>query len=140
MPRHRVAYTTCRDVLTTPGDASLHLAVPHGGRNGANTPRPGISGQWHASCSMSRHNDMRREGQVMDEFNRRALELDGRNGSGLMLFVAGAVIGAAAALILAPTTGRDARAAIGRRGKEISDDVATKGKKLWDEHGDRITG
>ena len=76
----------------------------------------------------------------MDEFNRRALELDSRSGSGLMLFVAGAVVGAAAALILAPTTGRDARAAIGRRGKEIADDVATKGKKLWDEHGDRITG
>lgn len=76
----------------------------------------------------------------MDEFNRRALELDSRSGSGLMLFVAGAAIGAAAALILAPTSGRDARAFINRRGRELADDVATKGKKLWDEHGDRITG
>ena len=49
------------------------------------------------------------------------------------------MVGAAAALILAPATGRDTRAFINRRGKELADDVANKGKKLWDEHGDRIT-
>jgi gas vesicle protein len=81
---------------------------------------------------------MRREGQVMDEFNRRALELD-RSGSGIMLFVAGAVVGAAAALILAPATGRDTRAFLGRRSRELADDVTERSKKLWDEHGDRIT-
>jgi gas vesicle protein len=81
---------------------------------------------------------MRREGQVMDEFNRRALELD-RSGSGIMLFVAGAVVGAAAALILAPATGRDTREFLGRRSRELADDVTNRGKKLWDEHGDRIT-
>ena len=56
-----------------------------------------------------------------------------------MLFLAGAAVGAAAALILAPATGRDARAFIGRRGREFADDVTNRGKKLWDEHGDRIT-
>lgn len=74
----------------------------------------------------------------MDEFNRRGLELD-RSGSGIMLFVAGAIVGAAAALILAPATGRDTRAFLNRRSRELADDVASKGKKLWDEHGDRIT-
>src|SRR5262245_46653889 len=75
----------------------------------------------------------------MDELNRRAYELDSRGGSGVMLFIAGAVVGAAAALILAPATGRDTRAFLGRRSKEFADDVANRGKKLWDEHGDRIT-
>jgi gas vesicle protein len=75
----------------------------------------------------------------MDELSRRAFELDSRGGGGIMLFIAGAVVGAAAALILAPATGRDTRAFINRRGRELADDVTTKGKKLWDEHGDRIT-
>ena len=75
----------------------------------------------------------------MDELNRRDFGLDSRGGGGLMLFIAGAVVGAAAALIMAPATGRDTRDFIGRRGKALADDVAHKGKKLWDEHGDRIT-
>ena len=57
----------------------------------------------------------------------------------MMLFLAGAVVGAAAALILAPAKGSETRAFLNRRGKELADDVTTKGKKLWDEHGDRIT-
>ena len=76
----------------------------------------------------------------MDELNRRAYELDSRGGAGVMMFIAGAVVGAAAALILAPATGRDTRAFLNRRGREFADDVANRGKKLWDEHGDRITG
>jgi gas vesicle protein len=80
-----------------------------------------------------------REDYVMDELNRRAFELDSRGGSSVMLFIAGAVVGAAAALILAPATGRDTRAFLGRRSKEMADEVANRGKKLWDEHGDRIT-
>ena len=76
----------------------------------------------------------------MDELNRRAFDRDSRGGgSGMMLFIAGAVVGAAAALILAPATGSDTRAFINRRGREFADDVATRGKKMWDEHGDRIT-
>ena len=74
----------------------------------------------------------------MDELNRRAFELDSRGGSGMMLFIAGAVVGAAAALILAPAKGSETREFINRRGREFADEVATKGKKLWDEHGDRI--
>lgn len=76
----------------------------------------------------------------MDELNRRDFGLDSRGGGGIMLFIAGAVVGAAAALIMAPATGRDTRGFLGRRGKALADDVAHKGKKLWDEHGDRITG
>ena len=76
----------------------------------------------------------------MDELNRRSYDLDSRGGGGgMMLFIAGAVVGAAAALILAPAAGRDTRAFINRRGKEFADDVTNRGKKLWDEHGDRIT-
>jgi gas vesicle protein len=75
----------------------------------------------------------------MDELNRRAFDMDSRGGGGIMLFLAGAVVGAAAALILAPATGRDTRAFLNRRGREFADDVTNRGKKLWDEHGDRIT-
>jgi gas vesicle protein len=75
----------------------------------------------------------------MDELNRRAFDMDSHGGGGMMLFIAGAVVGAAAALILAPAAGRDTRAFINRRGREFADDVANRGKKLWDEHGDRIT-
>ena len=75
----------------------------------------------------------------MDELNRRSYELDSRGGADVMMFIAGAVVGAAAALILAPATGRDTRAFLNRRGREFADDVANRGKKLWDEHGDRIT-
>jgi gas vesicle protein len=75
----------------------------------------------------------------MDELNRRAFDMESRAGGGMMLFLAGAVVGAAAALILAPATGRDTRAFLNRRGREFADDVANRGKKLWDEHGDRIT-
>ena len=75
----------------------------------------------------------------MDDLNRRAYELDSRGGSGALLFIAGALVGAAAALILAPKTGRETREFLNRRGRELADDVTTRGKKLWDEHGDRIT-
>jgi len=73
----------------------------------------------------------------MDDFNRRSFESG--SGSGAVWFVAGALIGAAAALIFAPSTGADARAFLGRRGRELADDVATRGKELWNEHGERVT-
>src|SRR6185436_9587589 len=82
---------------------------------------------------------MRREGQLMDDINRRTYEVGSGGGSGALMFIAGAVVGAAAALILAPATGRDTRAFLNRRGREFADDVANRGKKLWDEHGDRIS-
>ena len=75
----------------------------------------------------------------MDELNRRGFDMESRGGGGMMLFLAGAVVGGAAALILAPAAGRDTRAFLNRRGREFADDVTNKGKKLWDEHGDRIT-
>jgi len=53
--------------------------------------------------------------------------------------VAGALVGAAAALIFAPSTGADARAFIGRRGRELADEAAKQGKQLWNEHGERVT-
>ena len=74
----------------------------------------------------------------MDDFNRRSYDSGAGAGSGVMLFVAGALVGAAAALIFAPATGADARAFLGRRGRELADDVAAHGKRLWDEHGDRV--
>src|SRR5262245_44385456 len=76
---------------------------------------------------------------VMDELNQRSFDMESRGGRGALLFIAGAVAGAAAALILAPATGRDTRTFLGRRSRAIADDVANRGKKLWDEHGDRIT-
>ena len=72
------------------------------------------------------------------DFNRRSFESSG-GGSAILMFVAGAALGAAAALILAPSTGADARAFLGRRSRELADDVATRGKQLWNEHGDRVT-
>jgi gas vesicle protein len=75
---------------------------------------------------------------IMDELNRRGFDSDSHMGSGVMLFMAGALVGAAAALIFAPATGADARAFIGRRGRELADDVATRGKQFWNEHGDRV--
>jgi gas vesicle protein len=74
----------------------------------------------------------------MDELNRRGFDSDSRMGSGMLFFMAGALVGAAAALIFAPATGADARAYIGRRGRELADDVATRGKELWNEHGERV--
>jgi gas vesicle protein len=73
----------------------------------------------------------------MDDFNRRSFESG--SGTGVMMFLAGAIVGAAAALVFAPATGADARAFLGRRSRELADDVATRGKQLWNEHGDRVT-
>ena len=72
------------------------------------------------------------------DFNRRSFE-SSSGGSALMMFLAGAAVGAAAALIFAPATGSDARAFLGRRGREFADDVTARGKQLWNEHGDRVT-
>src|SRR6185436_20233127 len=77
----------------------------------------------------------RRRDKVMNDFNRRSIESGSGSGSGAIWFVAGALVGAAAALIFAPATGADARAFLGKRGRELADDVAARGKDLWNEHG-----
>lgn len=70
--------------------------------------------------------------------------------SAILMFSAGALVGAAAALIFAPTSGREAREYLGKRGKELADNVAEQGKKVaenvaeqgrrvWNEHGERVT-
>ncbi len=45
-------------------------------------------------------------------------------------FVIGAAIGAAAALILAPASGRDTRAYLRRRGNELGHDAMERGREL----------
>lgn len=86
----------------------------------------------------------------MNDYNARGLDTSSTSGSGAVWFIAGALVGAAAALMFAPATGPDARAYLGRRGKQLADDVteqgrrmaneaAERGKQLWNEHGDRVT-
>jgi gas vesicle protein len=48
-------------------------------------------------------------------------------------FVIGAAVGAAAALILAPATGRDTRAYLRRRGNELGHDAMERGRELGRE-------
>ena len=73
----------------------------------------------------------------MDDFNGRGFE-SGRGGTGIMLFAIGACVGAAVALMLAPAAGTDTRAYLNRRGRKLADEVAEQGKKLWNEHGERV--
>jgi gas vesicle protein len=73
-------------------------------------------------------------------------EQTGGFASSAFIMLVGAAIGAAAALILAPTSGREARAYLGRQskrfadqGKRFADDAVEQGRKVWAEHGDRVT-
>ncbi len=70
--------------------------------------------------------------------------------SAILMFSVGALVGAAVALIFAPTTGREARQYLGKRSKELADNVSEQGKKVaetvaeqgrraWNEHGERVT-
>ncbi len=52
-----------------------------------------------------------------------------------LTFACGAVAGAAAALIFAPSTGRETRALLAQRSRRVAD----KGRELVDEHGPRVT-
>jgi gas vesicle protein len=74
----------------------------------------------------------------MDDFTGRGYDSGSRGGTGIMMFAIGAAVGAAVALMLAPAKGTDTRAYLGRRGRKIADDVTEQGKKLWDEHGERV--
>ena len=62
------------------------------------------------------------------------------NGEKLMWFLAGAAVGAAAALLLAPKSGQELRRLIGEKAGEGRDylvdtgkDVYTKGKEIYDK-------
>jgi gas vesicle protein len=56
----------------------------------------------------------------------------------LSAFVFGAAIGAAAALILAPASGRDTRAYLKRRGNEVGRDAMQRGREAWREQSERV--
>jgi gas vesicle protein len=55
-----------------------------------------------------------------------------------LAFVIGAAVGAAAALILAPTSGRDTRAYLKRRGNELGRDAAERGRDAWRSQSERV--
>jgi gas vesicle protein len=50
--------------------------------------------------------------------------------SSIMMFVAGTAIGAAAALMMAPASGRDSREYLKRQGRRVADDVGTQADRL----------
>ena len=56
----------------------------------------------------------------------------------LSAFVVGAAIGAAAALILAPATGRDTRAFLKRRGNELGHDAMERGRETLRAQSERV--
>ena len=56
----------------------------------------------------------------------------------LSAFVVGAAIGAAAALILAPSTGRDTRAFLRRRGNELGHDAMERGRDTLRAQSERV--
>jgi gas vesicle protein len=53
-------------------------------------------------------------------------------------FVIGAAVGAAAALIFAPATGRDTRAYLKRRGNELGHDAMERGREAVREQSERV--
>jgi len=59
-------------------------------------------------------------------------------GSMLLMFCAGALAGAAVALVMAPSSGREIRDTLGRRGRELADDVLETGKRVWNEQSERV--
>ena len=64
---------------------------------------------------------------------------DSGNGVGsLSVFVIGAAIGAAAALIFAPASGRDTRAYLRRRGNELGQDAVERGRETWRSQSERV--
>lgn len=60
------------------------------------------------------------------------------NGGAMSAFVVGAAIGAAAALILAPLSGRDTRAYLKRRSNELGRDAMERGREAWREQSGRV--
>jgi gas vesicle protein len=56
----------------------------------------------------------------------------------LSAFVAGAAIGVAVALILAPSSGRDTRAYLKRRGNELGRDAMERSRETWRTQSERM--
>ena len=56
----------------------------------------------------------------------------------LSAFVVGAAVGAAAALILAPTNGRETRAYLKRRGNELGHDAVERGRETLRSQSERV--
>lgn len=56
----------------------------------------------------------------------------------LLAFVIGAAVGGAAALILAPSNGRDTRAYLKRRGNELGRDARERGRETWRSQSNRV--
>jgi gas vesicle protein len=50
--------------------------------------------------------------------------------SSIWMFVAGTAVGAAAALMMAPATGRESREYVRRQSRKVADDVSTQADKL----------
>ena len=63
----------------------------------------------------------------------------GGSTSTFMIFAAGALVGAAVALVMAPANGRETRVYLNQRGRKLADDVATRGKEIWNEHGAQVS-
>ncbi len=58
--------------------------------------------------------------------------------STMMVLAAGAIVGAAVALVFAPASGRDTRSYLSRRSRRLAGDVAEKGRQIWAEQGERV--
>jgi len=53
--------------------------------------------------------------------------------STMLVFVAGAVVGTAVAIVASPVNGRDARSYLKRQGRDVAHNVAEQGRKVWHE-------
>lgn len=113
---------------------------------------------------MSRQAESRRpvheQGVGMRDHDTQGFETPHRGTFTPLWFVAGALVGAAAALLVAPTSGRETRAYVGRRsreaaeglrergreaadglrerGREVMHEATDRGRQLWQEHGEPI--
>ena len=66
----------------------------------------------------------------------------GNGGSMFVAFVAGAIAGAAVALLFAPATGEDTREYLGQRAREGKDraaDAARQGREVFNKQRDNLT-
>jgi gas vesicle protein len=69
------------------------------------------------------------------------------NATSILYFLAGGIAGAAAALLLAPQSGRDTRQAMARKAVDTADSargmkdrVVQKGEEIWEEAAHRVSG
>ena len=74
----------------------------------------------------------------MNTYGEADLNYSNHTAGTLSAFVVGAAIGAAAALILAPASGRDTRAYLKRRGNELGHDAMERGRETLREQSERM--